>query len=168
MDVHSPKTRSFNMSKIRGKNTKPELLVRKWLWANGFRYRINYEKLPGKPDIIFPKINKVIFINGCFWHKHYCNFFKWPKTNAEFWRNKIEENVKRDQHNYVALVNSGWHFLVIWECSFKNIKKSSLPERMKKIGSIIEEFLVPERKYCMEIYGENIKILSIPSEIINE
>lgn len=130
MDVHTPKQRSFNMSRIKGKNTKPEEAIRKLLWANGFRYRKNYSKLPGKPDIVFLSQKKAIFINGCFWHKHNCRYFKWPKTRDEFWRKKIGDTVLRDERNYSELQKLGWNILVIWECEIKNLQKEKL---LKKI-----------------------------------
>ena len=96
MDVHDKKTRSYNMSQIKGKNTKPEELVRKYLFSQGFRYRKNDKRLPGSPDIVLPKYKTVIFINGCFWHGHRdCKYFVWPKSNGEFWRNKIYSNIER-------------------------------------------------------------------------
>jgi DNA mismatch endonuclease (patch repair protein) len=119
MDVHSPERRSFNMSRIKGKNTKPEILARKWLWVHGFRYRLHRKDLPGKPDIVFIRQKKAIFIHGCFWHKHECRYFKWPLTNAEFWKKKINESVTRDQKNYADLSAGGWRYLIIWECELK-------------------------------------------------
>ncbi|WP_319506045.1 very short patch repair endonuclease [uncultured Methanolobus sp.] len=119
VDVHSRKQRSYNMSQIKGKDTKPEMIVRKWLWNNRYRYRLHQKNLPGKPDIVFPGKKKAIFVNGCFWHKHDCKYFKWPKSNTEFWNQKIEGNVKKDAENYSKLVSQGWKYLVIWECELK-------------------------------------------------
>ena len=119
MDVHSPEQRSYNMSRIKGKNTKPELLVRKWLWSRGYRYRLHRKDLPGKPDIVFPKQKKAVFVHGCFWHKHDCRYFKWPRTNREFWKKKINENVRRDQKNYQDLIADGWNYFIVWECELK-------------------------------------------------
>ena len=130
-DVHSPKVRSYNMSQIRGKDTKPEELVRKYLFSQGFRYRKNDSRLPGKPDIVLPKYRTVIFINGCFWHKHEgCRFFVWPKNNADFWRKKILSNVERDQRNYTELQQMGWNIIVVWECE---LKKELLLKTLNKI-----------------------------------
>ena len=99
-DVHSSEVRSYNMSRIRNKDTKPEELVRKYLFSKGFRYIKNDARLPGKPDIVLPKYKTVIFVNGCFWHKHEgCRYFVWPKNNAEFWKEKIEKNATRDERN---------------------------------------------------------------------
>lgn len=131
MDVHSQKQRSYNMSRIKGKDTKPEIIVRKWLWNNGYRYRLHRKDLPGRPDIVFPGRKKVIFVNGCFWHKHDCNYFKWPKSNVEFWRAKIEANVQRDMDNYAKLSAEGWDYMTIWECELKKKDKSPLWNRLK-------------------------------------
>ena len=123
-DVHTPEQRSYNMSRIRGKNTKPEELVRKYLFAQGFRYRKNDNRLPGKPDIVLPKYKTVIFINGCFWHGHDgCRYFVWPKNNAEFWKEKISGNILRDKHNRQILSDQGWRVIEVWECELK--KKSA-------------------------------------------
>lgn len=119
MDVHSPAQRRYNMSRIRGKNTKPELLLRKWLSENSYRYKLHRKGLPGKPDIAFPGLRKVIFVHGCFWHRHRCKYFVWPKTNANFWKKKINDNAKRDIKNYCALIRIGWKYLVLWECKIR-------------------------------------------------
>ncbi len=135
MDVHSRKQRSYNMSQIKGKDTKPEMIVRKWLWNNGYRYRLHRKDLPGKPDIVFPGRKKAIFVNGCFWHKHDCKYFKWPKSNKEFWHQKIEGNVKRDAENYSKLVSAGWEYLIIWECE---LKKPDLTPQWDKIKKFLD------------------------------
>ena len=118
-DVHSAKVRSYNMSRIRSKDTKPEELVRKYLFSKGFRYRKNDVRLPGKPDIVLPKYKTVIFVNGCFWHKHDCGRFVWPKNNAEFWKKKIGDNIQRDDKICSLLKELGWNVIVIWECELK-------------------------------------------------
>jgi DNA mismatch endonuclease (patch repair protein) len=120
MDVHSATQRSYNMSQIRDKDTTPEVLIRRWLWRNGYRYRLHCKDLPGKPDIVFRKQRKVIFVHGCFWHKHNCDYFRWPQTNASFWKDKISSNVKRDEDMYSELETEGWHYLIIWECELRN------------------------------------------------
>lgn len=107
------------MSGIRGKNTKPELAVRKALHRLGFRYRLHDRSLPGKPDLVFPKYRAVIFVHGCFWHGHDCHLFKWPKTRQEFWRNKIEKNRLNDARAIAELEGQGWRVGVIWECALK-------------------------------------------------
>ena len=119
VDVVSPKTRSQMMSGIQGKNTKPEVKIRKVLHRKGFRYRLHVKSLPGKPDLVFPKYNAVIQINGCFWHGHNCHLFKWPSTRPEFWRNKITGNIERDKKNVFELERLGWRVLTIWECAVK-------------------------------------------------
>lgn len=130
-DVHSPETRSFNMSQIKGKNTKPEELVRRYLFSQGFRYRKNVSTLPGKPDIVLPKYKTCIFVNGCFWHKHEgCKYFVWPKNNAEFWKKKITGNVERDLRQQNELRLLGWNVVVIWECE---LKKDRFNETMASV-----------------------------------
>jgi len=130
-DVHSPETRSYNMSRIKGLETKHEEIVRKYLFSRGFRYRKNDARLPGKPDIVLPKYRTVIFVNGCFWHKHEgCPNFVWPKTNAGFWKEKIEGNVKRDAKIYKLLSENGWNVLVIWECELHKKLFQSTMERL--------------------------------------
>ncbi len=120
-DVHDKATRSYNMSRIRNKDTKPEILVRKFLFANGFRYRLNDKKLPGKPDIVLPKYKTVIFVNGCFWHGHEnCKYFKLPATRTEWWKEKIEGNIKNDITKHALLREAGYKVMVIWECEVKN------------------------------------------------
>ena len=120
-DVHDKKTRSFNMSKIKGKDTKPEILVRHYLFSKGLRYRINDRRYPGTPDIVLPKYRTAVFVNGCFWHKHEgCRYFVWPKNNAEFWKEKIDKNAARDQKNYSLLREAGWNVLIVWECQLKS------------------------------------------------
>lgn len=122
-DKHSKEVRSYNMSMIKGKNTKPEMLVRKFLHANGFRYRLHQKDLLGKPDIVFPKYKTVIFVHGCFWHGHKnCKYFVTPKTNAEFWTNKIKGNILHDKLVIKSLKDTGWKVLIVWQCQLKKIK----------------------------------------------
>ncbi len=119
------------MSRIRGKDTKPEGIVRKYLFAQGFRYRKNDAKLPGKPDIVLPKYHTVIFVNGCFWHGHEgCKYFVWPKNHADFWRKKIAENTLRDAKNYKLLQELGWQVITIWECELKEHKQDNTLEQL--------------------------------------
>ena len=115
-DVHTPEKRSYNMSRIRSKDTKPEEKVRKYLFAQGFRYRKNVRSLPGCPDIVLPKYKTVIFVQGCFWHMHDCGRFHWPASNQEYWEPKIKRNVERDKANQEALRKAGWKVLVVWVC----------------------------------------------------
>ena len=132
MDVHDKKTRSYNMSQIKGKNTKPEELVRKFLFSQGFRYIKNDRRLPGTPDIVLPKYKTAIFVNGCFWHGHEgCKCFVWPQSNAEFWKNKIEANMLRDRTKVKSLRDSGWRVIVIWECELKPKRLSATLEQLK-------------------------------------
>lgn len=114
------------MSGIRGKNTKPELVVRQALHARGFRYRLHRRELAGKPDITLPRYNAVIFVNGCFWHGHNCRLFKWPKTRPDFWRAKIGANQVRDRKNIDTLLSQGWRVFVLWECSIKGAHTKSI------------------------------------------
>ena len=122
-DVHSPQTRSYNMSRIKGKNTRPEMLVRRFLFANGFRYRLHDDKLPGKPDIVLPRYKTVIFVHGCFWHGHEgCRYFVVPKTRTEWWMQKIEGNKLNDSRKVLSLEEMGWNCITIWECQLKQQK----------------------------------------------
>ena len=134
-DVHTPEQRSYNMSRIHSKNTKPEELVRKFLFSQEFRYRKNDAKLPGKPDIVLPKYKAVIFVNGCFWHGHEgCRYFVWPKNNAEFWKEKITGNIQRDKHNHQLLANQGWRVIEIWECQLmKSVVDNTLQNLVLQI-----------------------------------
>ncbi len=119
-DVHTRAQRSFNMSRIRSKNTSPELLVRRLVHSHGFRYRLHTKNLPGKPDLVFAPRRKVIFVHGCYWHMHACGFGRvTPKTNADFWQKKRKSNVERDRRNVRELKRLGWHVLVVWECSLR-------------------------------------------------
>lgn len=119
------------MSRISGKDTKPEVLVCKYLFSKGFRYRKNDVRLPGKPDIVLPKYKTIIFVNGCFWHCHEgCRYFVWPNNNAEFWRAKILGNVERDKKTYSQLKKLGWRVIVVWECE---LKKDTAEVRLDKL-----------------------------------
>ena len=137
-DNHSKEVRSMNMSHIRSNNTKPEEKVRKYLFSKGFRYRKNVRTLPGCPDIVLPKYKTVIFVNGCFWHKHDCPRFVWPTSNEEYWIPKITQNVERDRKNFVLLRQLGWHVIVIWECE---LKKADSDIYLEKIVTEIKEVL---------------------------
>lgn len=134
MDNHSKEVRSYNMSRIRSTNSKPEEIVRKYLFANGFRYRKNDKRYPGKPDIVLPKYKTVIFVHGCFWHMHDCGRFVWPTSNEEYWKTKIARNIERDKSNVTALEQAGWNVLVVWECE---LKKKSVQGRLEKLVSEI-------------------------------
>ena len=124
-DVHSKETRSYNMSRIKGKNTKPEMLVRRFLHTNGFRYRLHAKDLPGKPDIVLPKYKTIIFIQGCFWHGHYqCKYYVVPKTRTEWWLAKISSNKSKDDLNIAKLKQLGWKVIEIWECELKGMSRN--------------------------------------------
>lgn len=120
MDVHTRETRSYNISQIKGKNTKPEEKVRKYLFGRGLRYRKNDKRLLGHPDIVLPKYKTVVLVNGCFWHVHEgCKYFKWPESNVKFWKNKLTQNRRRDVVKIQALKELDWKVIVVWECELK-------------------------------------------------
>ena len=129
-DNHTPEARSYNMARIRSNDTKPEIKVRKYLFARGFRYRKNVRNLPGCPDIVLPKYRTVIFVQGCFWHMHDCGRFHWPSTNKEYWERKIHNNVDRDRTNKEQLQSLGWKVLEVWECE---LKRKSFEETMNRL-----------------------------------
>jgi DNA mismatch endonuclease (patch repair protein) len=124
VDVVDIATRSRMMSGIRGKNTKPEILVRSMLHRQGFRFRLHDRTLPGKPDIVFPRYHAVIFVHGCFWHGHECRLFKWPETRPEFWREKIMRNRYLDHKSQEALLTNGWRVGIVWECTLRTGKRN--------------------------------------------
>jgi DNA mismatch endonuclease, patch repair protein len=125
-DVHNTATRSYNMSRIKAANTKPELLVRRFLHAKGYRYKLHDKKLPGKPDLVLPKYKTIIFIHGCFWHGHAnCKYYKVPQTRTEWWLNKINRNKANDAKASRALKKEGWKIITIWECRLKKAKAGS-------------------------------------------
>jgi len=122
--------RSRNMAAIKSKNTKPEIEVRKLLHSMGYRFRLHMKDLPGNPDIVLKKYKTVIFVNGCFWHRHpNCKYASIPKTRPEFWSQKFKSNVERDKNNYIKIKNLGWKYIVVWECELKN--RSDLVEKLK-------------------------------------
>ena len=142
-DVHSVEQRSRNMAAIRGKNTKPEMQVRRGLFSRGYRYRLHRSDIAGKPDIVLPKYRAVIQVQGCFWHKHNCRYFKWPATRREFWRQKIEGNVVRDQRALYQLKVDGWRALIIWECALRQ----SSPEKLEDLLDQVEHWLLSQSEY---------------------
>lgn len=125
-DVMTPEQRSRCMSHIKGKDTKPELRLRKALWACGLRYRLHRGDLPGKPDLVLPKYRTAIFVHGCFWHVHGCRYSKRPKTRAKFWDAKLAGNVRRDAENVDALNRAGWRVMTVWECALRSSEKDSI------------------------------------------
>lgn len=137
MDNHDLKTRSYNMSRIRSSETKPEQIVRKYFFSKGLRYRKNVKDLPGCPDIVLKKYGTVVFVNGCFWHKHEgCPKFVWPSSNKNYWKKKILGNVKRDEENYAKLRDLGWNIVTVWECELKKpVREQTLSNLYIKIVS---------------------------------
>ena len=124
MDILSKDQRHKNMAAIHSANTKPEMIVRKYLFSHGFRYRLNHPRLPGRPDIVLRKYHTCIFVNGCFWHGHKgCKYYVIPKSNTEFWTNKINRNIARDERVQKELAQMGWHCITIWECDLKPQKR---------------------------------------------
>lgn len=148
------------MSAIKGKGTKPELLVRKFLFSRGFRYRLNYPRLPGHPDLVLRKYRTVIFVNGCFWHGHQgCKYYTLPKTNIEFWKNKIERNRNRDLADRQKIVSMGWHCITIWECQLKpKVRQQTLEALVYTLSHI---FLEDRR---IEPYKEREEDLSMVAD----
>lgn len=137
-DIHSKQVRSYNMSRVKSKDTKPELLVRRFLHSQGFRYRLNVKDLPGKPDIVLVKHKTVIFVNGCFWHGHVgCKYSALPKTRIEWWSSKIKNNIIRDGEQSLKLIKRGWKVIVLWSCSLKKESRDIQLTLLKK------EILIP-------------------------
>ena len=135
-DIKTPEQRSRNMAAIKGKDTKPEMIVRKYLFSRGLRFRVQVRKLPGTPDIVLPKYRTAIFVNGCFWHGHEgCKYFRLPKSNVEFWKEKIERNIERDKESMQALFDLGWKVVRVWECELRN--KANREETLNKIYTSI-------------------------------
>lgn len=135
-DTKTPAERSENMSRIRSTNTKPEEIVRKYLFSHGFRYRKNDKRYPGKPDIVLPKYRTIIFVNGCFWHMHGCSRSRLPRSNQDYWKPKIERNILRDAENQQKLEANGWKVVVVWECE---LKKRIAEERLSRLCDEIRE-----------------------------
>jgi len=130
-DVHDSVTRSFNMSRVRAKDTKPELIVRKFLFSKGFRYRLHDKRFAGRPDLVLPKYRSVVFVHGCFWHGHEgCKFFVKPKTRREWWLQKIARNQLRDREHLAALRLAGWHVVVVFECELHPKKREATFSRL--------------------------------------
>lgn len=142
-DVVDVATRSRMMAGIQGKNTKPEILIRKALHARGFRFRLHVKDLPGKPDLVLPKYRALIFVHGCFWHGHACRYFKVPQTRPEFWLEKIGSNQRRDSLQEEALKAMGWRVLVVWECAVRSMRK----EKSSLLVDLIANWLKNRSKY---------------------
>ena len=145
VDVVDSATRSRMMSGIRGRNTRPEVLIRSLLHRRGFRFRLHARDLPGKPDIVLPRYRAVVFVHGCFWHGHDCPLFRWPATRPEFWREKIRKNRANDQKARQALLTSGWRVGIVWECAVRGTGKDiegaaqSLANWLRSSAPFIEE-----------------------------
>lgn len=151
------------MAAIHGKDTKPEMVVRKWLWGHGYRYRLNHKRLPGKPDIVMRKYRTCIFVNGCFWHGHEgCRFYTIPKTNTEFWVNKVRRNKERDRRVRQQLSQMGWHSITIWECELKpKVRENTLASLAYTLNRI---FLQDHKVRHYEIPEENHLLAAEPNE----
>lgn len=147
------KTRSKIMASIHSRNTKPELIVRRYLWNNGFRFRLNHPRLPGRPDIVLRKYKTCIFINGCFWHGHNCLNFRPPKTNIQYWNKKINDNRARDLKVLNSLKDMGWHTITIWECELSKDKREQTLESL--IYTLNYIFLLNHNAKYPNIDGED-------------
>lgn len=148
MDTVDRKTRSSIMSRVKGKHTKPELLVRKALYAAGFRYRLHYKKLPGHPDIVLPKYKAIVLVNGCFWHGHKCHLGTIPATRRRFWLKKFDENRRRDQKNIRTYTEHGWRVIVIWECALKGKRSGKFDKVVARMVRFLNSSVM-----CAEIAG---------------
>lgn len=152
MDIWDKKKRSEVMSKIRSKNTKPEILLRKALFAKGYRYRINDKKLPGKPDIVLPKHRTVIFVHGCFWHSHEgCKYYYIPKSNTDFWIKKFQTNKERDKKNISSILSLDWNIIIVWECTIAY--KKDIDPVISRIAQCLADFesCLPANPQLVEI-----------------
>lgn len=173
-DTQTPQQRHANMAAIHGKDTKPEMVVRKWLWRHGYRYRLNHPRLPGKPDVVMRKYRTCVFVNGCFWHGHHISFpsddlqsviessecCKIPKTNTEFWVKKIRRNKERDSEVQRQLASMGWHSITIWECDLKpKVREKTLESLAYTLNRIflqdrsIRRYDIPEEQPLMVAEG---------------
>lgn len=161
-DIKTPEERSRNMAAIKGKDTKPEIIVRKYLFSRGLRFRIHVRKLPGNPDIVLPKYKTIIFVNGCFWHGHdNCKYFRLPKSNIAFWKNKIERNIARDTRTDTQLKSLGWRVIRVWECDIKTIT-----ERENFLAKLYDTIINPIQLYSN--YPDDQDIVSVAAEPFHE
>ena len=170
-DVLTPKQRRLVMSRIRGKDTKPEMLIRRGLYQRGLRYRVHKAGMPGTPDLVFRKYRTVVFVHGCFWHGHGCSLFKLPKTRRAFWTNKIDRNKVRDQNALTTLKADGWRLLVVWECAVKGKHRRELSD----VLTSAEEFIRTGAKAFVEITEIKVFVnmhpecaMQIQSEVVPE
>ncbi len=167
MDKMTPEQRHRCMSSIRSKDTKPEMLVRRYLFSRGFRFRINVKRLPGPPDIVLRKYRTVIFVNGCFWHGHEgCRYFVLPKSNVDFWKDKIERNQKRDLKKRIELRDMGWHVIQVWECQLKPKEREmtlkSIEMTLNKI--FLDNYAVKKMKVYREMKEERMMVAEDETE----
>ncbi|WP_295818098.1 very short patch repair endonuclease [uncultured Deinococcus sp.] len=137
-DVLTAEQRHLNMSRIRGKDTKPELQLRRLLHAAGLRYRLHGKKLPGSPDLVFPRYRAVVFVHGCFWHRHLCPLFHWPKSREDFWHAKLTRNVERDRQTEARLLEAGWRVLTVWECALRGRLRLPEDEVVRQVRAWLE------------------------------
>jgi len=148
VDVLTAEQRQFNMSRIRGRDTKPEMLIRRGLHARGFRYRLQDRKLPGRPDLVFPRYHAVVFVHGCFWHGHDCPLFKLPATRQEFWMTKIRTNRARDVRTTAALLELGWRVANVWECSLRGPGRLTCDEVITRCQTFLLSEAVTRINIC--------------------
>jgi DNA mismatch endonuclease (patch repair protein) len=156
-DVVTPDVRSRMMAGIRGKDTRPEMLLRSGLHAMGWRYRLHGRDIAGRPDLVFPGRRALIFANGCFWHGHDCHLFKWPKTRPEFWRTKIESNIERDRRVLTRLETEGWRVAEVWECTLKGRERFPL----EAVLAACDAFLRGDESYC-SIGSDRRVLIDVP------
>lgn len=153
MDTLSAEQRHNNMAAIKGKGTKPEMIVRKFLWSRGFRYRVNNARLPGHPDLVLRKYRTCIFVNGCFWHGHKnCRYYVIPKTNTDFWIRKITRNIERDRQEQLQLSRMGWHCITVWECELKREKRD---ETLESLAYTLNHIYLKDRSQVYQVPEEN-------------
>ena len=153
MDTLSAEQRHNNMAAIKGKGTKPEMIVRKFLWSRGFRYRVNNARLPGHPDLVLRKYRTCIFVNGCFWHGHKnCRYYIIPKTNTDFWIRKITRNIERDRQEQLQLARMGWHRITVWECVLKREKRD---ETLESLAYTLNHIYLKDRSQVYQVPEEN-------------
>lgn len=152
VDVLTQEQRQLNMSHIRGRNTKPEMILRRGLHARGLRFRLHHQNLPGRPDLVFPSLHAVIFVHGCFWHDHRCALCKTPATRTDFWVSKITRNAERDRQAIAALIQAGWRVLVVWECAVRGAGK--LPE--ENVLDFCESFVRNPNAASAELAGTSM------------
>ena len=161
-DHLSPEQRHRNMAAVHSKDTKPEIIVRKYLWGHGFRYRLNHPRLPGKPDIVLTKYRTCVFVNGCFWHGHEgCRFFVMPKSNRDFWERKIARNRERDSEVQQKLSNMGWHSITLWECQLKPAKRE---KSLESLAHTLYRIFLEDHKPKKYVMPEDLPAMAAETE----